>query len=246
MTVPAQRRRAADETADQIRVRILRGDFAAGSLLPPERELAEFLGVSRLTLRSAIARLETQGLVRPVHGSGNRVLDYRASGGVDLLGDLAALAWKGGQPPVALFRDLLELRRMLAVEVVGLAAERASDEDLVRLAATLDELPRHFDDPVAFMAAELRFVRAMIGASRNVALELLGNTLERLLEGQPGIEAAFALDAPGAVAVYREILALLERREAALARESARRLLGRLDETLIGRVRALVGKGETP
>lgn len=246
MTLPAQRRRAADETADRIRVRILRGDFVAGSLLPPERELAEDLGISRLTLRSALARLETQGLVRPVHGSGNRVLDYRASGGVDLLGDLAALAWKGGEAPVALFHDLLELRRMLAVEVVGLAAERATEADLERIAAALDELPRHLGDPAAFMAAELRFVRAMIGASGNVALELLGNTLERLLESQPGIEAAFALDAPGAVAVYREILGLLQRREAALARESARRLLGHLDETLIGRVRALTGKGENP
>ena len=78
---PTPRKRAAEEIADRLRWRILSGEFPAGPSLPPERDLAEDLGVSRLTLRAAMARLETEGLVRPVHGSGNRVLDFRESGG---------------------------------------------------------------------------------------------------------------------------------------------------------------------
>src|SRR5687768_7988699 len=118
---PDPRKRAAAQAADRIRDAILVGKHPPGSSLPGERELSETLEVSRLTLRSALARLEAEGLVRPVHGSGTRVLDYRESGGVDLLGYLARLAFEGRIVPVDVLGDLLELRRAVAIEALGLA-----------------------------------------------------------------------------------------------------------------------------
>ena len=131
---------AVDEVADGVRSRILGGTLLAGTDLPAERELCEELGVSRLTLRAAITRLEGEGLLRPKHGSGTRVLDYRETGGLDLIGYLARYSLEGGRVPVALLADLLEVRRSLAVEVVGLVAERASASELVMLRA--HQLPR--------------------------------------------------------------------------------------------------------
>lgn len=53
--------------------RIFRGEYADGENLPPERMLAESLGVSRVTVRKALALLEADGIIQRVQGSGNRV-----------------------------------------------------------------------------------------------------------------------------------------------------------------------------
>lgn len=53
--------------------RIFRGEYADGENLPPERTLAESLGVSRVTVRKALALLEADGIIQRVQGSGNRV-----------------------------------------------------------------------------------------------------------------------------------------------------------------------------
>ena len=234
----APKKRAADAAADRLRKAILQGDHPAGSDLPPERELAEHLGISRLTLRAALARLESEGLVRPVHGSGNRVLDFRETGGVELLGHLVTVAQAGGALPVRLFADVLELRRFVAVEVVGLAAERGTDEDLAALRQAVRDLAAHLGDPKAFMQADLAFSRRLVAASHNFALALLSNTIIRVLEGQPGIELAFYVNPEGTVQVYDHVLSRLERREGAAAQKAARRLLARLDATILDRVRA--------
>lgn len=66
---PSLRHRIADE----LRERLLAGELAAGSRLPSEPELARSLGVSRSSLRAAIALLEADGLLRSMHGSGTYV-----------------------------------------------------------------------------------------------------------------------------------------------------------------------------
>lgn len=233
------KKRAADEAADQLRADILRGHYAAGDALPPERELAERLGVSRLTLRAALARLESEGLVRPVHGSGNRVLDFRETGGVELLGHLAAQTQAGGVLPVEILGDLLELRRMLAVEVVGLAAERATPEDLRALRDQVRVMATTVHDPANFMHADLAFARLMVRAAHNLAMELVANTMVRILESQPGLEAAFLTNPGGTVEVYGRLLELVGAREAQVARRTTGRLLTHLDATIMQRVRHL-------
>ena len=100
-----ERKSAADAAADRLRRRILEGELPAGSMLPGERELSEQLGVSRLTLRSALASLQAQGLIEKVHGAGNRVLDYRETGGVELVAHLARLAVEGGTMPLRLLGE---------------------------------------------------------------------------------------------------------------------------------------------
>jgi GntR family transcriptional regulator len=61
--------------ADELRERLERGDFMAGARLPSEPELARKLGVSRSSLRAAIALLEADGLLRRMHGSGTFVTE---------------------------------------------------------------------------------------------------------------------------------------------------------------------------
>jgi DNA-binding GntR family transcriptional regulator len=61
--------------AEELRERLLAGEYLAGTQLPSEPELARRLGVSRSSLRAALALLEAEGLLRSVHGSGTFVTD---------------------------------------------------------------------------------------------------------------------------------------------------------------------------
>jgi len=233
------RRSASGDTTDRLRRAILDGQYPVGSLLPPERTLSETFGVSRLTLRSAIAHLETEGLLRPQQGAGTRVLDYRTSAGVDLLGDLLGLSLSRGSLPAELLGDLLELRRMLAVEVLGLAAERGAPEEHRALREHLLHQTSLVGDAEAYVEADLKMARMLVCASHNVALELLSNSLARVLVAAPSLAPAFLVNADGTLAAYARLLALVESGDGMRVRKEARCLLEELDEDTLERVRAL-------
>jgi DNA-binding FadR family transcriptional regulator len=232
---PIARRSVATVAADAIRERILTGALRAGETLPGERELSEELGVSRLTLRSAIAHLEAEGLLRAVHGSGTRVRDYRETGGLDLFGHLAALVLSGAPVPggLSLFASLMELRRAVAIEAVGLAAERASAEELRAMRAHVAAMGALQGDAHAFMVADLAFARMIVRATKNLAYELLFNSVVRTVEGNRGIELAFFANATATLAVYGRLLDRMEARDHERARATAARLLHRLDRTTV-------------
>jgi len=240
------RKRAAEEAADRLRAAILRGDLSAGRDLPGERELSERLGVSRLTLRSAIARVEAEGLVRPVHGEGTRVLDVRETGGVDLVGYLAAQAMEGGTVPFALLADLLELRRMVATELVELVARRANDDEIAEIREHLEHQKTLIGEPAEFMAADLGFARLLVRAAHNLALELLFNTVVRIIDSHPGLELAFRANNEQTMAVYGRLLDLVETRDARRAAKVARRLIDRLDRVTLERISEITGQHYEP
>ncbi|HSO35136.1 MAG TPA: GntR family transcriptional regulator, partial [Labilithrix sp.] len=124
---PSPRETAAAACTQALRDAILSGELPAGARLPPERELAERYGVTRLTLRSALARLGAEHLLSVRQGSGYTVRDYLRSGGLDLVGALASLA---GTPreQLAIVRDLLLVRRQLARAMVERLVEVADAE----------------------------------------------------------------------------------------------------------------------
>lgn len=224
---------AVGRTAGELRRRILLGRYPVGSSLPGERDLSAELSVSRLTLRAALRHLESEGLVRPVHGSGTRVLDARETGGLDLFGHLASLLLSGQPVPggLSVFAGLMELRRAVAVEAVGLATERASAAELAEMRAHVAGLAQKSSDAHAFMVHDLHFARLIVRATKNLAFELLFNSVVRTVEGQAGIELAFFANATATIAVYGRLLDRMESRDAERARQTAARLLYRLDRT---------------
>lgn len=246
------KKRAAEETANRLRDGILRGVYPAGSDLPGERELSTRLGVSRLTLRAALARLEAEGLVKPVHGSGNRVLDFRDTGGVELLGHLLAIATSGAEiagrkdTGIQLLGNLLELRRFAAIEAVGFAAERCTAEQIAELRAHVEHQAQLLQKPEEYVRADLHYARLLARATGNFALALLANTILRVLEGQQGIALTFFLDPPGTITVYRRMVDLIESRDAHAARAFTRRLIGAFDRGLLHRLAMLTQQAAPP
>ena len=120
------------QIAEQLRGLIGRGEFAIGSRLPAERELAEKLGVSRPSVREALIALEVEGLVRIRMGSGVYVVD-RGS----------AAAGMATEPGAAGPFEILKARELIEGEVCAQVAALASPQDIARL----DEILAGMADP---------------------------------------------------------------------------------------------------
>ena len=112
---------AAELGVAYIRQLIESGDFNAGDKLPPERELAELIGVSRPSVRAGLQSLATIGVVESRRGAGTFVTDGPPLLDINPLPLFAALH---GIPE----HELFEARRVLEIDLAGLAAVRATGE----------------------------------------------------------------------------------------------------------------------
>lgn len=118
--------RVSDRVADRLLARIASGEWAPGQRLPGERQLAEDMGVSRVSVRAALQTLKTQGFVDAVQGGGTRVI----SNAQCMDPGLAQLV-RADQNNLA---DLAEIRGILEVWAVRRAAESATAENIAELA----------------------------------------------------------------------------------------------------------------
>ena len=156
----------SDEIVHQLENLIVNNELNVGDALPPERELAAQLGVSRNILREAISTMVQKGLLEVRQGSGT----YVASPSVELLRD--SLSFFVRFSDSGLF-DLLEARFALEVQIADLAARRSTPEDVSRIAACYDDLKHAVDDPDRYIEADIRFHAALARAAKNEILLLL-------------------------------------------------------------------------
>ena len=124
---PIVNQRLYQQVADSIRKQIQTGSMPPGSRLPSEKLLAQQLGVSRPTVREAMIALEIAGLVEIRTGSGSYVRHR------DLI---AAPSVDTGPGPI----ELVNARILIEGEIAAEAAQRATPEDLVEIAQTLQEM----------------------------------------------------------------------------------------------------------
>lgn len=176
MTSKVQVPRISDAIAATLERRILEGSLKAGDRLPPERELAVDLGVSRPSLREAIQKLASKGMVQSRQGGGTFVTDALESTFFDPWQDMM-----GNHPNLR--EDMLEFRRMLEGQAAEWAAERATDADLQRLTQTFDALNASFEasDTERRSDADIAFHQAVGDAAHNVLLGHLSSALLRLM-----------------------------------------------------------------
>ena len=209
--------------------------MAAGSSLPSEPVLAASLGVSRLTLRAAIARLEAERLLRAEHGVGVRVLDYRATAGLDGVEHL--LEEQGSSDAtIELIGSFLELRRVLAAEAIALACRRCDKERLATL-ARLAELQAQETNPDEFEQRDLEFARELVRAAGSPAMELLLNTVERLYRSHPELVEAMRNQRDAVGQSYRVITDAVRDGSDGGVRQAVRQLLEPIDEATLAALR---------
>lgn len=152
-------RRLYRQIADQIRVLIKSGEFLPGARLPPERDLAKQLGVSRPSVREALIALEVEGLVEVRIGSGIYVLPVQ---GRDRHHDASEAA----AGPF----ELLRARYVIEAECAALAAKSAKSAQLEAIAEALETMRKENVDDTQPLSADRMFHLRIVEATGNGAL----------------------------------------------------------------------------
>src|ERR1700756_2816229 len=158
-------RRLYRQIADQIAALIEKGEYGAGQRLPPERDLAKQLGVSRPSVREALIALEVEGYVEVRVGSGVYVL------GPSPAGRPATLPADSGP------FELIRARWLIEGECAALAAKAATKAHVRAMEEALEQMEAERDRGTMPLAADRLFHLRIAEASGNSALALVVKTL---------------------------------------------------------------------
>lgn len=172
---PIKTRKIYEEIVDQIRDLVARGDLKPGDRLPSERDLVERLQVSRASIREALSALEMMGLLEIRSGEGTFVRKLRSESVV------APLAWMITMEKGTVL-ELLEVRKILEVQAVGIAAERADEFDLKELTAALEDMKVELSSLAADGSSDHRFHYAVTRATKNKIMIRLMDTISDLMQ----------------------------------------------------------------
>jgi GntR family transcriptional repressor for pyruvate dehydrogenase complex len=145
---------------------IMRGDLRPGQRLSPERSLVAEIGVSRTSVRTGLRALAAKGVLVIRHGAGTFVAD-----GPPVL-DSEPLRFQAALHGFTR-HTMFEARRTLEIGVAGLAAERATGNDLAAISDEVTGMFASIEDPQAFHGHDIRFHRAVAIASGNPILASL-------------------------------------------------------------------------
>lgn len=167
--------RVSDAVARDLEQRMLEGSLKPGDQLPPERDLATELGVSRSSVREAIQKLVSRGMLYARQGEGTFVTDRLDSGFSDPWEEMLR-----DHPSVR--EDLLEFRHLIEAKAAECAAKRATDADRERILGCLEQLEEVFlgDDLDTQVDKDLAFHQAIAEASHNAIIGHLTASLHKL------------------------------------------------------------------
>jgi GntR family transcriptional repressor for pyruvate dehydrogenase complex len=160
----------AEEVVTRLREMIQNGELAAGDRLPPERDLAKLLGVSRPTLRAGIRSLATVGILQSKQGAGTFVAEAEESPTLDT-GALKLLSALHGFTSDEMF----EARIALEMSIAALAAERATSEQMAQLAEEIAGMYASVERPEQYLVHDMQFHQTVAAASGNRILTALMN-----------------------------------------------------------------------
>lgn len=145
---------------EQLKEQIFSGNWPPGTRIPSENELAKMLGVSRISVRAALQKLNTLGLVQSRQGGGTFVTDVTVDVCLNPL--IPALAL--GKHDLL---EILEFRRVYEVENARLAAMRRTEKDLERLEAIMERMRQAKEDLDLFSIEDLNFHLEVARAAKN-------------------------------------------------------------------------------
>jgi GntR family transcriptional repressor for pyruvate dehydrogenase complex len=218
----------SDDLSGHLLQAVIDGRHRPDALLPPEAELAEEAGVSRLTVREAIKTLRAKNVVRVERGRGTFV--NPPSRWTDLEALLHAAAASRSTPDGLAPRRLIEARRVIEVGAAELAATRRGADHLDTLEAEVARMRAGADagDVDAFVAADIAFHAAVLDAAGNVFLAALYDPLRQLLLTARRQTSAYEEIRRHAIEQHEAVLAAIRDGSAERAAQSMR---GHMDQT---------------
>ena len=158
----------SDIVIEKIKAAIRNGELKAGDRIPSHDELCKRWGISRTTIREALNKLESIGVLTKYQGRGTYINDI-TPGNMISSADLGTLLDRTG------VLHLLEARKLVETVIVGLSAERRTEEELLRLEKLLQDLERANieNNHVRYSEADHEFHLFISKMSRNPFLEFM-------------------------------------------------------------------------
>lgn len=223
---PVRRTKVYEEVAVRLRRLIADGRVKPGDKLPPERELASALGVSRTSVRDAIRSLQVAGLLEPRQGEGTVIRELSAKTLVAPIAS-ALLARRD------LLADLLDVRKMIEPPMAREAARRATPDEVRQMEAILARQAARLEAGGLAIEEDSAFHDMIARASRNqVVLKVIDVLMDLLREGRER-----SLQVRGrpqrSLRGHRQILEAIRRRDGDAAERTMLNHLEQIEEMLL-------------
>jgi DNA-binding FadR family transcriptional regulator len=206
-----QSEKLSDQICTQILKTIISGHYKAGDLLPPERNLADSFGVSRVVVREALGSLLAKGIVSVRQGRGTTInpIDQWNTLDAEVL-----LLLHGDD----IFENLIQMRQIIEPELAALAAEHITDEDIEEL-RELSDLPD--DDTIEqHVERDSAFHLAIAKATGNPVLLIVLSSVSALLKESRRRTFVVPGEMPKARRCHQEIFSAIEARDPEAARQA--------------------------
>jgi GntR family transcriptional regulator, transcriptional repressor for pyruvate dehydrogenase complex len=197
---------------NHIRTLIEDGTLKPGDKIPPEREFARSLKISRATLRTGIGYLAAMGVMQVRHGVGTFVADGPPEFAKAYLSFMGSL--HGFQP-----WQMFEARMILEGSLAALAAERGKEEHHARLSEEVAEMFAAIGDPTDYLIHDVLFHRIISQASGNPILAALMETITSALYDNRRRTVERSTDLRESAEMHREIYRAIRARKSFEARE---------------------------
>jgi GntR family transcriptional repressor for pyruvate dehydrogenase complex len=197
---------------NHIRALIENGTLQPGDKIPPEREFARTLKISRASLRTGIGYLAAMGVMKVRHGVGTFVADGPPEFGKASLGLMGALhgfqTWQ-----------MFEARIILESNIAALAAERGKEEHHAALAEEVAEMFAAMDSPADYLIHDLLFHRIISQASGNPIMAAVIETITSALYDKRRKTVERSIDMRESAEMHREIYRAIRNRKPLDARK---------------------------
>ena len=222
----------ASRVAAQLEEQILSNKLAPSAKLPPERELARQFGVSRTVIREAVTALTAKSWLEAVPGGGARVKLPE----IAAISQSMTLLLRAGDAQIP-HGHILEVRRMLEIEIAGLAAQRREKDDLERLETILERMKplvgtRDETQLEAIMRNDVEFHAALAAATHNPLFGVLLDSVADILLAVRRLGMRHVQSHHNALHFHALILEKVRKGQPKAARDAMRAHLEESEETM--------------
>lgn len=212
MVEPIDRSGITELVVQRIKDLLGRGELKAGSRLPPERELADMLHISRPSLRTALKALSVMGVIHAKPGAGT----YIAKSLPEVFTEPMRFMTLINNTSV---EELFEARLIIEAGLAELAAERATDADIAALIEEVEGMKANTGDPEEFLKHDVRFHQAIARAANNKLMSGVMDTVAQLLFHIRRQTITHASDLDEAIEWHEKIIAAMRKHDSRRAKE---------------------------
>jgi GntR family transcriptional repressor for pyruvate dehydrogenase complex len=209
---PIDRAGITELVVQRIKDLLERGELKAGSRLPPERDLAGMLNISRPSLRTALKALSVMGVIRAKPGSGTYIADSIPEVFTEPMHFMTLIHNTSVE-------ELFEARRIIEAGLAELAAERATDADIAALNKEIDGMSNSTGDPENFLKHDIRFHQAMAHTANNKLMSGVMDTIAHLLYAIRRQTVARASDFGEAIEWHEKIVSAIRKHDGKRAKD---------------------------